>query len=126
MVQSDVFNIHLRYNPDPFPYVLVAKFPYNLLPKVQPFPYVFALPFFHSPFVVGTYLPIYSHSSLWYHHVSIFSSTTMRGEVIMLRTAVFVHIKNHKSVPNDICDKRRVYFFTKYYRCYHEFEIFMM
>ena len=38
MVQSDVLEILLLYNPRPFPYFLVAKF--AIIVKVEPFPYV--------------------------------------------------------------------------------------
>ena len=43
MVESDVLNILLRYNPYPFPYVLVAKF--AIIVKVEPFPYVLVAKF---------------------------------------------------------------------------------
>ena len=39
MVQNDVLDILLLYNPYAFPYVLVAKF--ATVVKVEPFPYVF-------------------------------------------------------------------------------------
>ena len=58
--------------------------------------------------------------------LAIFSSAAMRGEVMMLKRPVFVYIKIHKWGPNDICLSRRLYLFTKYYKCYHEFRIFMM
>ena len=43
MVQNDMFDIVLRYNIHPFPYVLEAKF--SIVIKVQPFPYVFVAKF---------------------------------------------------------------------------------
>ena len=43
MVQNDVLDILLLYNPYPFPYVLVAKF--AIVVKVEPFPYVLVAKF---------------------------------------------------------------------------------
>ena len=75
MVQSDVLDIHLRYNPHPFPYVLLSKFPYVLLAKVNHFDmFLHFLSSIAPSSAVGlpTYLPISSHSRIWYHHVGNF------------------------------------------------------
>ena len=71
MVQSDVLEIYLRYNSHPFPYVLLAKFPNIFLAKVHMFLHFICSLAPSSKVELPSYLPISSHSGLWYHHVAI-------------------------------------------------------
>ena len=62
-----------------------------------------------------TYLPISSHSGLWYHHVgNFFFGNNERGNNDSHKSNFCAH-KNHKSGPNDIFLGRRPYLLTKSY-----------